>query len=149
MNLRAAVEQSARCSERGRAVAAIDGDSDSGVAPEALVEQIEIWTNCVERVTRTSAGASPNIVAGDVSDLLGQQWLRAVGQQLEAVVLGRIVARGHDQPAAQTVPLDAPADHRRRSESRGLHIDAGSERALDGRFVQLRGCRPRVVADDH
>ena len=129
------------------AVAGVDADAQTRSAAEAGVQHLQVVGNeialeaCARRSRRRLAAV------GDRRDVVGEQRHGLRPQQLEAVVGRRVVAGGHDHPAAECESVDRPADHRRGAEPQRGDGEACVGQAVDRGLVQLARGGPRVVAD--
>ncbi len=73
----------------------------------------------------------------------------AVDHDLEAVVIGRVVAAGHHDTAHRVQVMAGEIEHRRWHRTRIDHIDAAGEHSLNQVFAQQRAAFPCISCDHH
>ena len=154
LHARAAGPQRGGAGQRADPVAGVGGDRQRRCAAAGCGEVGQVVGDGVPGSERAAAAC---VVAAldqraNLLNLIRQQRQGGRLEQLDAVLVGWIVRRGHDRGAGwalrRAAPRSRPVDQRRRRETDLDHVDAGGAEAVDQRRAE-RGRARALVAAHH
>ena len=132
----------------GRAVARVPGHPERPVAVEVPGDPLDIGIQNRPVLARTLAGLERP--AGN--DPAEPRDIPAVeragrGQELEAVVVGRVVGAGDHDAGIGLEPVDCEIEHRGRAETDPDDVRAGARQTVDERRFERGRMQPAIIAD--
>ncbi len=131
----------------GRAIAGVPADAPGG-AVEPLDQPRGIAVHHGDRLD-APLPRDPVTLPGDGGkrhDIRSKKGLM-VKHQLEAIVIGGIMAAGYLDAAVHIQDRFGMIEHRRGTETDAQHVDAAGRKAPDQRRFQGRGTEPPIMAD--